>query len=127
MNVPPLLHRTRRHFFQDCGIGVGKIALASLLAKESFGATGKPDFMRFPDQGQAGDLSLFMAGAPSQLELFDRQAQAQGNGGQAHSSLRDQGSTLRFYPAGRRRSRTALSLCQARRFRVPNSRIGCPI
>ena len=46
MNVPPLLHRTRRHFFKDCGIGVGKIALASLLAKESFGASGKRDFMQ---------------------------------------------------------------------------------
>ena len=32
MITHPLLHRTRRHFFQDCGIGVGKIALASLLA-----------------------------------------------------------------------------------------------
>ncbi|MDA0723308.1 MAG: DUF1501 domain-containing protein, partial [Verrucomicrobia bacterium] len=70
MNVPPLLHRTRRHFFQDCGIGVGKIALASLLAKESFGATGKPDFMRFPIKAKRV-IYLFMAGAPSQLELFD--------------------------------------------------------
>ena len=27
-----MLHRiTRRHFFPDCGVGVGKIALASLL------------------------------------------------------------------------------------------------
>jgi hypothetical protein len=28
----PLLDVTRRHFFRDCGIGVGKIALAGLLA-----------------------------------------------------------------------------------------------
>ena len=27
----PLLLQTRRHFFHDCGVGVGKIALASLL------------------------------------------------------------------------------------------------
>jgi hypothetical protein len=47
MITHPLLHRTRRHFFQDCGIGVGKIALASLLANETFGATGTPNFMRF--------------------------------------------------------------------------------
>ena len=28
-----LLTVTRRHFFRDCGVGVGKIALASLLAE----------------------------------------------------------------------------------------------
>ena len=27
-----LLGITRRHFFRDCGVGVGKIALASLLS-----------------------------------------------------------------------------------------------
>ena len=30
---------TRRHFFQDCGVGVGKIALASLLASETQAAS----------------------------------------------------------------------------------------
>jgi hypothetical protein len=70
MNTPSLLHRTRRHFFQDCGIGVGKIALASLLAKDSFGAVVKPDFMRFPIKAKRV-IYLFMAGAPSQLEIFD--------------------------------------------------------
>jgi hypothetical protein len=32
--TPPerqLLNITRRHFFRECGVGVGKIALASLL------------------------------------------------------------------------------------------------
>ena len=70
MITHPLLHRTRRHFFHDCGIGVGKIALASLLAKESFGAQGEPGFMRFPVKAKRV-IYLFMAGAPSQLELFD--------------------------------------------------------
>ena len=70
MTTHPLLHRTRRHFFQDCGIGIGKIALASLLAKESFGAQGEPGFMRFPVKAKRV-IYLFMAGAPSQLELFD--------------------------------------------------------
>ena len=27
------LARTRRHFFKDCGVGIGKIALASLLVE----------------------------------------------------------------------------------------------
>ena len=59
MITNPLLHRTRRHFFKDCGIGLGKIALASMLAKESFGAMGNPGFMRFPVKSQAGHLLVY--------------------------------------------------------------------
>ena len=29
--LDPLLPRTRRHFFRECGVGLGSIALASLL------------------------------------------------------------------------------------------------
>ena len=76
MITHPLLHRTRRHFFQDCGIGVGKIALASLLANETFGATGTPNFMRFPVKAKRV-IYLFMGGAPSQLELFDNKPKLQ--------------------------------------------------
>ncbi len=67
----------RRQLFCDCGIGVGKIALASLLSESlSLRALGA-------DEGSGGDspphfaprakrvIYLFMAGAPSQLELFD--------------------------------------------------------
>lgn len=69
--------RTRRHFFHDCGIGVGKMALASLLA-ESLGsrASGAPRSpntpapAHFPPKARAV-IHLFMAGAPSQLEMFD--------------------------------------------------------
>src|SRR5688500_5748196 len=70
---------TRRHFFQDCGVGLGKMALASLLA----GATGQkvwaapqavnplaPKPPHFTPKAKAV-IHLFMAGAPSQLELFD--------------------------------------------------------
>lgn len=33
MSGSPALHAiTRRHFFRDCSVGLGKIALASLLA-----------------------------------------------------------------------------------------------
>ena len=28
-----LLRRTRRHFFRDCGVGLGSIALASLMGR----------------------------------------------------------------------------------------------
>src|SRR4051812_14858769 len=68
---------TRRHFFRDCGYGVGKIALASLLAdagraggvepSRDLFAPRKP---HFPAKAKAV-IHLFMAGAPSQLDLFD--------------------------------------------------------
>ncbi|MSU21284.1 MAG: DUF1501 domain-containing protein [Pedosphaera sp.] len=73
-----LLQITRRHFFQECGVGVGKIALGSLLA-EAFSARAanvqntsplavkQPHFA--PKARRA--IHLFMAGAPSQLDLFD--------------------------------------------------------
>jgi hypothetical protein len=63
---------TRRHFFHDCGIGTGKIALASLLA-ESLGHARSPNVAAPPHApGKAkAVIHLFMAGAPSQLELFD--------------------------------------------------------
>jgi hypothetical protein len=73
----PSMSLTRRHFFHDCGVGVGKIALASLLtgAAASRGADAprsplppkKPHFA--PKAKRV--IYLFMAGAPSHLDLFD--------------------------------------------------------
>lgn len=67
MNSPlhPSLLKTRRHFFRDCGTGVGKIALAQMLAEQGFGQ--KAHFPAKIDHV----IYLFMAGAPSQFELFD--------------------------------------------------------
>ncbi len=70
---------TRRHFFQECGIGVGKLALASLLTdsftSQSFGDTRmiNPLAPRPPHFAPKAKrvIHLFMAGAPSQLDLFD--------------------------------------------------------
>jgi uncharacterized protein (DUF1501 family) len=57
---------TRRHFFRECGVGVGKIALAGLLAE------GAAQAQNLPHAGRAKHvIHLFMAGAPSQLDLFD--------------------------------------------------------
>ncbi len=69
---------TRRHFFGRCGVGIGRIALASLLgdgallaattAKPSNPLAPKPP--HFPPKVK-NVIYLFMAGGPSQLELFD--------------------------------------------------------
>ncbi|MFO0864300.1 MAG: DUF1501 domain-containing protein [Gemmataceae bacterium] len=71
----PLLHQTRRHFFRDCGVGVGGMALSSLLARESHAGPAVVDPMApKPPHHEAKAKSvifLFMAGGPSQLELFD--------------------------------------------------------
>ncbi|MGE3822317.1 MAG: DUF1501 domain-containing protein, partial [Isosphaeraceae bacterium] len=66
--------RTRRHFFRDCGIGVGKIALASLLSGAVRAGTAGPLAVKPPHFAPKAKrvIYLFMAGAPSQLDLFDR-------------------------------------------------------
>ena len=67
---------TRRHFLRDCGVGLGKIALAGLLTDSLARGAAIPAGLLAPRephfQGTARRvIHLFMAGAPSQLELFD--------------------------------------------------------
>ena len=71
---------TRRHFFKQCGIGVGKVALATLLTDaftaRAFAApeaTANPLAPRPPHFAPKAKrvIHLFMAGAPSHLDLFD--------------------------------------------------------
>ncbi len=65
----------RRHFLRECGIGVGKMAFAGLLTNalsgrvlaESALAPKQPHFTAKAKRV----IHLFMAGAPSQLDLFD--------------------------------------------------------
>ena len=72
------LNIARRHFLKDCGIGVAKIAAAGLLANELSGVANAsepvnslaPKPPHFAPTAKAV-IHLFMAGAPSQLELFD--------------------------------------------------------
>lgn len=77
----------RRHFFQECGVGIGKIALASLLtdafASPSASGADRPARRRDAESSPLAPrpphfapkakavIHLFMAGAPSQLDLFD--------------------------------------------------------
>jgi len=73
-----LLEITRRHFFRECGVGLGKIALASLLTDGlARGASAAPEARpmapkkpHFTPKAKRV-IHLFMSGAPSQLDLFD--------------------------------------------------------
>jgi len=73
------LARTRRHFFRDCGVGVGALALNTMLARECRGAEALPSSRKDPLAPRKPHFTpkakaviyLFMAGAPSQLELFE--------------------------------------------------------
>ena len=60
---------TRRHFFIECGYGVGKLALAGLLT-DAFAKSTGPAGTHFAPRAKRV-IHLFQAGAPSQLELFD--------------------------------------------------------
>ncbi len=82
-----LLQQTRRHFFRDCGVGLGSIALASLLNKDAARAEDRranPLAARpghFPARAKSV-IYLFMAGGPSQLELFDHKPALNARSGQ---------------------------------------------
>jgi hypothetical protein len=65
---------SRRWFFKECGVGLGAIALRNLLADHVVaGSPSDPLAPRRPHfNGKAKNvIYLFMAGAPSHLELFD--------------------------------------------------------
>lgn len=64
-----LSHLTRRQLFTSCGVGVGKIALASMLAADQSFASGPGGLHHVAKAKRV--IFLFMAGAPSQLDLFD--------------------------------------------------------
>ncbi len=83
-----LKHTTRRHFFADCGTGVGSIALASLLNQPPVQAAAKSQTTPFaPREGHfparaKNVIFLFQAGGPSHLELFDLKPKLQELSGQ---------------------------------------------
>lgn len=68
---------TRRWFFRDCGVGLGTIALHDLLADKASAAGSAGGRIRIPHHTPKAKrvIYLFMAGAPSHLELFDYKPQ----------------------------------------------------
>ena len=67
-------HTSRRWFLNECGIGLGKLGLASLLTPSvqtiSRAAVPAQSAPHFTPKAKSV-IHLFMAGAPSQLDLFD--------------------------------------------------------
>lgn len=66
-------HGTRRHLFQHCGVGLGRIGLAHLLAGSGMALANPASMPRephFPPRAKRV-IFLFMAGGPSQLEMWD--------------------------------------------------------
>jgi hypothetical protein len=89
----PLLSTTRRYFFEQCGVGLGAMALASLAGQGALGAPANgaaANAATNPLAPKPGHYAakakrvifLFMAGGPSQLELFDPKPKLQELDGQ---------------------------------------------
>ena len=93
-DVLELQQSTRRAFFSDAGLSVGALGLASLLgaaapaAESGRSRRGVLANPHHPPRAKAV-IYLFMAGGPSQLELFDSKPTLQKLSGQptpAHGS-----------------------------------------
>ncbi len=69
---------TRRWFFEQCGVGLGAIALGHLMAGSGHAAAAAnplaPKQPHFAPKAKRV-IFLFMAGAPSHLDLFDNKPQ----------------------------------------------------
>ena len=101
---------TRRHFFRNCGVGLGKVALAGLLTdaltRRVSAAPANPFPIKPPHFAPKAKrvIHMFMAGAPSQLELFDHKpklAELEGKpippeviGGQRYAFIRSDAAVL---------------------------------
>jgi hypothetical protein len=82
-------HITRRWFFEQCGVGLGAMALGALLsdgpaARAATAAPRDPLLPKLPHYAPKAKhvIFLFQAGAPSHLDLFDYKPQLEKFGGQ---------------------------------------------
>lgn len=89
-----LRDETRRHFFRNCGIGLGSIALAQLMSQDAVAQRRSDKVPIDPAQPMAprpghfpakakNVIFLFMAGGPSQLDLFEDKPKLRELNGQA--------------------------------------------
>ena len=95
---------TRRHFFRQSGFGIGAAALTGLFNDSLFAAaeTGAdesdwpPKPPMFPAKAKSV-IYLFMAGAPSQVDLLDPKPMLQKYDGQNVPAGIDEGRALRLH------------------------------
>ena len=74
---------TRRWFFKQCGVGLGAIALGNLLGEQGYAVSNSSSAQTDPLASKKPHhtakakrvIFLFMAGAPSHLDLFDYKPQ----------------------------------------------------
>ncbi|HVJ86021.1 MAG TPA: DUF1501 domain-containing protein, partial [Caulifigura sp.] len=97
---------TRRHFFGRCSIGVGGMALGSLLARDAAAAPAMrnplaPKKTHFPARAK-NVIFLFMAGGPSQLETFDYKPQLTAVNGQPIPESYTKGKRFAFMDSSHR-------------------------
>ncbi len=78
----------RRHFFSRCSIGLGSVALGSLLSEQGIAVPDlalknplEPKKTHFPAKAKSV-IYLFMAGGPSQLDLFEHKPRLNALNGQ---------------------------------------------
>jgi hypothetical protein len=100
------LDLTRRQFLRECRYGLGKMAAAGLLTGASAAQSADPMVPRAPHFRPRAKavIHLFMAGAPSHLDLFDRKpalAKLEGKplppeiiGGQRYAFIRPDAAVL---------------------------------
>jgi hypothetical protein len=89
---------TRRHFFSRCGVGVGSMALGSLMARD---AALAPKRTHFPAKAKSV-IFLFMAGGPSQLDMFTRKPELQKRNGQPIPESFTKGKRFAFMDSSHR-------------------------
>lgn len=81
-----LRHRTRRHFFKDCGVGVGTAALWQMLAKDAPALTAPqnpllPKASHFAPKAKRV-IYLHLTGSPPNLDLWDHKPELTKRDGQ---------------------------------------------
>ena len=111
MNPPPNstahVRLARRYFLGECGVGLGSMALGALLGNDRQASGDSPASKQklvHPNAPQPANFKprakhvifLFMAGGPSQLELFDHKPELQKYDGQQVPSEVIEGFDLPF-------------------------------
>ena len=105
-NHKMLKKSTRRHFFQSAGFGIGSLAMASITNPRLFAQAVASKAPHFAPKAK-NIIFLFMAGGPSQLDLFDGKPDAEPVRRAAMPRGPDQGRAVRVHQGRTEASRLA--------------------